>query len=75
MGVNNSIAYYRAVVQAGVPAEMHLYEAGVHCYGLRPSAMLVSGWPSRLAEWRRSMRFLPAEHWGLHRYTGVSPGG
>ncbi len=62
VGVNNSIAYYRALVKAGVPAEMHLYEAGGHGYGLRPSAMPVSGWPSRLAEWMRSMRFLPAEH-------------
>lgn len=62
IGVNNSIAYYRALVQAGVPAEMHLYEAGGHGYGLRPSAMPVSGWPSRLAEWMRSMRFLPAGH-------------
>jgi acetyl esterase/lipase len=62
IGVNNSIAYYRVLIQAGVPTEMHLYEAGGHGYGLRPSAMPVSGWPSRLAEWMRSMRFLPAEH-------------
>ena len=51
-----------AFAHAGVPAEMHLYEAGGHGYGLRPSAMPVSGWPSRLAEWMRSMKFIPAEH-------------
>ena len=62
IGVNNSIAYYRALLHAGVPAEMHLYEAGGHGYGLRPSSMPVSGWPSRLAEWMRSMKFIPAEH-------------
>ncbi|HEX7572868.1 MAG TPA: alpha/beta hydrolase [Bacteroidota bacterium] len=62
IGVNNSIAYYRALLRAGVPAEMHLYEAGGHGYGLRPSAMPVSGWPSRLAEWMRSMKFISAEH-------------
>ena len=62
IGVNNSIAYYSALLHAGVTAEMHLYEAGGHGYGLRPSAMPVSGWPSRLAEWMRSMKFIPAEH-------------
>jgi acetyl esterase/lipase len=62
IGVNNSIAYYRALVQAGVPVEMHLYEAGEHGYGLRRSALPVCEWPSRLAEWMRSMRFLPAGH-------------
>ena len=62
IGVNNSIAYYEALEHAGVPAELHLYEAGGHGYGLRPSAMPVSGWPSRLADWMRSMRFLPREH-------------
>ena len=62
IGVNNSIAYYRALARAGVPAEVHLYEAGGHGYGLRPSRMPVSGWPSRLAEWMQSMRFIPQEH-------------
>lgn len=60
IGVNNSVAYYRALEKEGVSAEMHLYEAGGHGYGLRPSIMPVSGWPLRLAEWMRSMRFLPA---------------
>jgi acetyl esterase/lipase len=62
IGVNNSIAYYRALARAGVPAEVHLYEAGGHGYGLRPSGMPVSGWPSRLAEWMQSMRFIPSDH-------------
>jgi acetyl esterase/lipase len=62
IGVNNSIAYYRALQQAGVAAEMHLYEAGGHGYGLRPSAMPVSGWPRRLADWLESMHFVPRDH-------------
>ena len=61
-GVNNSIAYYRALAHAGVPAEVHLYEAGGHGYGLRPSRLPVSRWPSRLAEWMQSMQFIPPEH-------------
>ena len=58
IGVNNSVAYYGALTQAGVHAEMHLYEAGGHGYGLRPSDMPVSGWPARLAEWMKSMKFI-----------------
>ena len=61
LGVNNSIAYYRTLVQAGVKAEMHLYEAGGHGYGLRPSPLPVSGWPSRTEDWMRSMKILPAK--------------
>jgi acetyl esterase/lipase len=53
-GVNNSVAYYTALLRAGVKGEMHLYESGGHGYGIRPSAMPVSGWPVRLEEWMRS---------------------
>ncbi len=58
IGVNNSVAYYDALTRAGVHAEMHLYEAGGHGYGMRPSDMPVTGWPARLAEWMKSMQFI-----------------
>ncbi|HTY58865.1 MAG TPA: alpha/beta hydrolase [Bacteroidota bacterium] len=56
--VGNSLAYYRGLVEAGVGAEMHLYATGGHGYGLRPSPLPVSGWPSRLEEWMRSIQIL-----------------
>jgi acetyl esterase/lipase len=57
--VNNSLAYNRGLEQAGVRAEMHLYAAGGHGYGLRPSPLPASSWPRRLEDWMRSMQFLP----------------
>jgi acetyl esterase/lipase len=34
-GVNESVAYYIALKNAGVPVEMHLYAEGGHAFGLR----------------------------------------
>jgi acetyl esterase/lipase len=49
--VESSLVYYQALKNAKVPAEMHLYSAGNHGYGLRPSKAAVSAWPLRAAEW------------------------
>jgi acetyl esterase/lipase len=56
--VENSLFYYAALRNAHVPAEMHLYPAGGHGYGLRPSANLVTTWPKRAEEWLRSLGVL-----------------
>jgi acetyl esterase/lipase len=56
--VENSLFYYAALRNAKVPAEMHLYAAGGHGYGLRPSANLVTTWPKRAEEWLRSLGVL-----------------
>ncbi|MCA9156243.1 MAG: alpha/beta hydrolase, partial [Planctomycetales bacterium] len=45
-----SALFYSALVQHGVPAELHVYQNGGHGYGLRPvPASNVASWP-RLAE-------------------------
>jgi acetyl esterase/lipase len=49
--VEGAVAYYRALKNAGVPAEMHLYPVGGHGYGLRRTANPVTAWPDRVAEW------------------------
>ena len=36
-GVNQSLAYYIALKNAGIPVEMHLYAQGGHAFGLRPT--------------------------------------
>jgi acetyl esterase/lipase len=56
--VECSLFYYLALKNAKVPAEMHLYPAGGHGYGMRPSAHLISTWPERVAEWLRSLGLL-----------------
>jgi len=57
--VNNSLVYYLALKQAGVPAELHLYAQGGHGFGLRRTKFPITGWP-RLAEtWLRTIGMIP----------------
>lgn len=49
--VRNSLAYYVALQKLGVPAELHLYERGMHGYGLRPDGNAVTGWPEPAQRW------------------------
>jgi len=48
----NSVQLFLALKKAGVPAELHVFDAGGHGYGLRPLAEFpVTHWPQRCAEW------------------------
>lgn len=50
----NSISFYLALKQAGVPAELHIYEKGPHGLGLtHPDHPAYSSWPDRLEDWLR----------------------
>ena len=50
----NSVLFYLALRQAGVPAEMHIYERGNHGAGLARKDPILSSWPDRLADWLRN---------------------
>ena len=54
----NSLAFYRALRRAGVPAEMHLYEEGPHGFGLAPTDPVLSSWTDRWADWARERGLL-----------------
>jgi hypothetical protein len=56
--VENSLVYFAALKKAGVPAEMHIYAQGKHAFGLKPSTLPVSGWPSLAEKWLRSNNLL-----------------
>ncbi len=56
--VESSLVYYRALKNAGVPAELHLYPSGGHGYGLRRTAATVTTWPDRVADWMRAAGWL-----------------
>jgi len=58
--VENTIMFYEALVHAGVPAEMHLYELGTHGSGLDKKFGQTAEWPLRAADWMRSHGWLPA---------------
>jgi acetyl esterase/lipase len=47
----NSVLFYLALRKAGVAAELHTYERGIHGFGLQPGHGPVSSWPQRCAEW------------------------
>jgi acetyl esterase/lipase len=49
--VNDSLAYYIALKNAGVPVEMHLYAQGGHAFGLRRTKSPITGWPQLVETW------------------------
>jgi acetyl esterase/lipase len=51
--VMNSVMFYSALVKAGVPAEMHLFQNGRHGSGLGVGNPQLSVWPDLLIKWMR----------------------
>lgn len=49
--VNDSLVYYIALKNAGVPVEMHLYAEGGHAFGLRPTKFPITAWPQLVETW------------------------
>jgi acetyl esterase/lipase len=47
----DSLAMTKALKTIGVPAELHVYDAGGHGFGLRKSEFPCHTWPARCAEW------------------------
>ncbi|HUJ23935.1 MAG TPA: alpha/beta hydrolase [Bryobacteraceae bacterium] len=49
--VNDSLAYYIALKNVGVPVEMHLYAQGGHAFGLRRTKFPITAWPPLVETW------------------------
>ncbi|MFZ0518541.1 MAG: alpha/beta hydrolase [Acidobacteriaceae bacterium] len=49
--VDDSLSYYIALKDAGVPAEMHLYAHGGHAFGLRHTSDPITDWPALVEPW------------------------
>ena len=56
--VENAFTYAKALKDAKVAVELHVYPTGGHGYGLRPSPNMVSHWPQRAAEWMNAQGLL-----------------
>ncbi len=56
----SSVAFYTALVRAGVPAEMHIFEQGPHGTGLAQDYPALSVWPGLLENWLRLNGWIPA---------------
>ena len=57
--VNDSLAYYIALKNAGVPAEMHLYAQGGHAFGLRRTTFPITAWPELAEKWLATIGMIP----------------
>lgn len=55
-----SVAMFLALRQAKVPAELHVYTAGGHGFGLRATDKPASTWPKRCEEWLRATGVIKA---------------
>lgn len=58
--VLNSVMFYEALVKAGVPSEMHLFQQGAHGAGLAAANPQLSVWPDLLAKWMRERGYMAA---------------
>ncbi|MGA7858910.1 MAG: alpha/beta hydrolase [Terracidiphilus sp.] len=57
--VDDSLSYYIALKNAGVPVEMHLYAQGGHAFGLRRTKLPITAWPQLVETWLRSIGMTP----------------
>jgi acetyl esterase/lipase len=58
----NSVLFYSALLNTGVPAELHVYEKGQHGCGLARNDPVLASWTTRLTDWLKVR--------GLLRRTG-----
>jgi acetyl esterase/lipase len=59
--VENAVSYFLALKKAHIPAELHVFAEGGHGYGLRPTALPITGWPRSAEAWLRTIKVLPAQ--------------
>jgi acetyl esterase/lipase len=65
----NALVYYRALMDANIPAELHYYATGGHGFGMNPIDSPEEHWPLLAATWLRSIHILPP----LPHSTGSNP--
>jgi acetyl esterase/lipase len=56
--VITSVEFYRALLAAGVPAEMHIFRHGGHGSGMGGGSAALDLWPVLLEQWLRDQGFL-----------------
>lgn len=56
----NAPVYYRALADAHIPAELHMYPTGGHGFGLHPIGSLEEHWTRLAADWLRYVGIIPS---------------
>ncbi|HVG26013.1 MAG TPA: alpha/beta hydrolase [Acidobacteriaceae bacterium] len=59
--VENALVYFRALKDAGVEAELHIFPTGGHGFGLHPVGSPEEHWTQLGTAWLRSIKMLPAQ--------------
>ena len=59
--VMNSVMFYAALVKAGVPAELHIFQHGAHGAGLAATNPDLSVWPELVLKWMRERGYAAAD--------------
>ncbi len=62
--VLSSVVFYTALVRAGVPAEMHIFQEGPHGSALGQGYATLSAWPELLENWLRLNGWIAARSAG-----------
>jgi acetyl esterase/lipase len=57
--ISSSTTYYRALIQAGVCSELHVFATGGHGYGLGRPGHAVCAWPRLCQAWLKESAILP----------------
>jgi gluconolactonase len=71
--LDGSLKMMAALKKAGVNAELHVYSAGGHGFGMRAGDKPHQTWPKRCEEWLRAEKFLTAMATGELKHP-VAPG-
>jgi acetyl esterase/lipase len=56
--ISASVNFYNALINAGVPAEMHIFRQGEHGSGMGAGMAALDQWPALLAQWLRDQGLL-----------------
>jgi acetyl esterase/lipase len=56
--ISASVDFYRALIAAGVPAEMHIFRQGSHGSGMGAGIAALDQWPGLLAQWLQDQGLL-----------------
>jgi acetyl esterase/lipase len=53
--INDSLVYYIALKNAGIPVEFHAYAQGGHAFGMRPTKYPATHWPRLVERWLKTI--------------------
>ncbi len=56
---SGSALLYLEYKKLNLPSELHIYAKGGHGFGMRKNGDPVNDWPDRVAEWMRSVGYIP----------------